>query len=72
MATSMSVQSIIILQLENSVKDDGEHKQFLFLEGITLTRSSNSSVCKMCTNAIAMLEIVPTLHENSCARFKLV
>ena len=69
MATSMSVQSIIILQLMNSEKDDGEHKQFLFLEGITLIRSSNSSVCKMSTNVITMLEIVPTLlHENSCAR----
>ena len=64
-ATSMSVQSMIILQLEYCEKDDGEHSLFLFLDEIVVMRSSNNSLWRTCTNVITMLEIVPTLQENN-------
>ena len=39
MATSMSVQSMTILQLEYCVKDHGEYTLFLFLDGIVVIMS---------------------------------
>ena len=47
---------------------DGEHKAFLPLVGIVAIKSSNKRVCKTLTKVVSMLEIVPTLHENSCAK----
>ena len=66
MATSMSVQSMTILQLEYCEKDDGEHTLFLFLDGIVVIMSSKNSLWRMCTNVVTiMFEIVPTLQEKA-------
>ena len=54
-ATSVTVQSMIILQLEYCKKDDGKHSLFLFLDGIVVMRSSNNTLWRTCKNVITML-----------------
>ena len=71
MATSMSVQSMIFLQLKNSEKDDGVFA--LGRNHFHKVIKQQPTVCtrKTCTNVITMLETVPTLYENSCTRCKM-
>lgn len=71
MATSMSVQSMTILQLEYCEKDDGEHTLFLFLDGIVVIMSSKNSLWRMCTNVVTMFEIVPTLQEKKLGKVQI-
>ena len=52
MATSMSVQSMTILQLEYCENDDGEHTLFLFLDGSAVIMSSKKIVCGGCVQML--------------------